>query len=564
VLVCLVLLASASAASGRGAGWRSCTPQSTINGSSFDYAICDLPDLDQVRQQTATTPGLPGNGHNYCAPTATMDAFAYFASHGVPTLRPGDKDWTDPANYNEMSKDIHALGNLMGTTAAAGTTDGYFDGIDAWLDQVQPGVPGGQIQLLTNHLWATSPGTSIFAPTLQQLADDAIAGSIVIPTIAFAQFEKPPAPATGPKQWLDVGGHVVTMSSAHSPSTIGLHDPALLWADHAYQSPYNEETYNLTPVTATFGYIDDNGDDQSFTATLLRIDNYALNYLFGAGTEAYIWAYTVLSPETVAAWTPHEQAITVVFPWEPVEYSTTGPVVDVALDPTRAHDFYAAEGSSAIWDLDLGSGTSTRVTDLGAQPDAIAFSGRAQMLYAAANSQITAEGLRGRSVGRADVGEPVDALVADQETGNVYALSTDQRHLRVFDFSLRPLAVLTLPPKALAGTGKARLALRGGVVYIHRDGGARVAEVSHLLTKPRVRMVSLKGAHSPAGLTVDDDGHLFVQVDGKLAEYQPSGKLLKRSPFGGKLVGPGLAVARSFRSGTPASMHFVDFLPQPS
>jgi hypothetical protein len=565
-LASLALLAFVGPASGRSGGARSCIPQSTINGASFDYVICDLVDLDQVRQVTPTTVGLPGNGHNYCVPTATMDALAYFASHGVPSLRPGDKDWTDPANYNEMSTDIHDLGDLMGTTAAAGTGDGYFDGLDAWLAQFQPGVPLTPAQLLTSHLWATSPDTSVFAPTLQQMADDAIAGNIVIPNIAFMQYEKPPAPANGPKQWLDVGGHVITMSSAHSPSTMGLHDPALPWADHAYQSPYAEETYTVTPVTSTFGYIDSNGDDQSFTATMLRVDNYALDYLFGAGTEAYIWGYTVLEPETVQGFSINAKQIAVVLPWEPVESDipTVGPVSDLVIDPTRAHDFYTAQGSSTIWDLDLGSGASTRFADAGAHPDAIAFAGRARTLFAAANGHITAFDARGGIVGGAAVGEHVDALVADHATGRLFALSTESRRLRVFDSTLALLGTFTLPRPAVAGSGRTTLALRGGMVYVHRDGSSKVAQVSGFAAKLRVRLLGLKGARHPLGLAVDDAGHVFVQVGGRLAEYLPSGKPLKHSLFTGRMVGPGLAVARSFRSASPAAMHFVDFVPQPS
>ena len=161
-----------------------CTAQDSIGTSSFDYAVCGLPDIDQIRDITASTPGLPGNGWNYCAPTATMDGFAYFASQ-VPALRPGFKDWTDPANYNEMSADILALGNLMGTTAASGTPGNtYFTGVTTWLSERQPGVTGYGDPLV-DTFWVTDPDTSTNTPTLRQIAEDGAEGNIVIPFIMF-------------------------------------------------------------------------------------------------------------------------------------------------------------------------------------------------------------------------------------------------------------------------------------------------------------------------------------------------------------------------------------------
>jgi hypothetical protein len=78
------------------AGYGACTSDKSVTAPSFDYVLCGLPDLDQVREVTASTPGLPGDGYDYCAPTGTMDAFAYFAGHGAPALRPGKKNWRKP------------------------------------------------------------------------------------------------------------------------------------------------------------------------------------------------------------------------------------------------------------------------------------------------------------------------------------------------------------------------------------------------------------------------------------------------------------------------------------
>lgn len=564
-VIVLALLALAPLSSARTDRSLPCSPESTINGTTFAYTLCDLPDLDQIRQQTATTPGLPGDGFSYCVPTATMDALAYIASHGATTLRPGDKDWTDPANYNEMTQDIHDLGDLMGTTPSGGTTDGYTPGLTAWLQQTQPGVSLTPIEIIAGHKWATSPGTSVFAPTLLQMADDGITGRIVTPNIVFMQYMDPPAPATGPKQWLTVGGHVIAMSSAHSPNLIGLHDPAVPFVDHAYQTTYAEETYTLTPVTSTFGYIDGSGDDVSFTATLLRVDDYALNSVFGAGTQAYIWGYTYLEPVTVGAWHYDELELAVVKPGDPVErFALEGPLVDLAIDPTRAHDFYAVRGSSTIWDLDRGNGESTSFVDAGIQPDAIAFAGRSRSLFVAGAGQIGAFNFRARRIGAARVPEAVDALAVDQETGNVFALSAKRARVRVFDSDLNQIGILKLPHGAFGRSGKASMTVRGEALYVHGDGSQNVAVVPIGDRRAKVRLVKLKGAKRPNGLGVSDAGHIFVQNAGLLAEYLPSGRLADGSVFNGIPVGPGLAVPRSFSTAAPAAMHFIDSpLPPP-
>jgi hypothetical protein len=547
-----------------------CVGTGTITGPSFDYVICDVPDLDQIREQTATTPGLPGDGYNYCAPTATMNALAYLASHGAPALKPGDKDWSDPANYNEMSADIKGLGDLMGTTASAGTGDGYFNGLDQWLSEFQPGAPLTTRPFATSYMWASSNGTSTFAPNLQQMADDAIAGNIVIPNIIFMQYEKPSKPATGPEQWFDVGGHVVTMSSAKSPGTIGLHDPFLPSDDHADQSPYSEETYHVTPVASTFGYLDDTGKDVNFAATLLRIDDYPLDSVFGAGTQAYLWGYTILQPETITTWSLNEKAITRVAPGEPVESFTPAggdPILEVALDPSGARDFYTERGSAAIWSLDTANGTSTRFADAGAQPELVAYGARSQRLFEYGGRHLAVFDASGKTVGSVVLDEAVDALVVNQATGDVLALSAESGRARIFDARLHLLTTVSLPRNAVAGTGAASLAVDNGLLYVHRDGNAAVAVVS-LRKKPAarsvpagVRFVRLADARGSKGLAVDDMGRIFVTKEGKLVEYLPNGRVFARSPFAGQAAGSSLLVTRGFSNASPSTLHFVDYLP---
>jgi hypothetical protein len=558
-VVGLGVLASGSAA--HRAGVSSCTPHNSIGTSSFNYVICDLPDIDQVRQQTASTPGLPGDGYSYCVPTSTMDALAYFASHGVPALRPGSKDWTSPANYNEMSADIKALGDLMGTTPSGGTTDGYFAGLETWLSQTQPGVIP-PIGLVTSYLWVTAPDAS-FAPDLRAMATDAAAGDIVVPNVIFMRYEQPPTRVPAPKQWFMVGGHVVAMASAKSPSTIGLHDPANPLADHASQSPYAEEKYTLTQVTSRFGYLDDHGKDVSFQATLPRVDDYFIDSVLPPGSQTFLWGYTVLQPETVTTWSAAKVTlVSPVRPGEPVESVRAAggqPVVDLALDPDGARNFYATQGSSTIWQLNTANGTSTPFAKTDGSAGLVAFAGRTQTLFALTRSRLTAFDRTGRAAASIALSEQVDAVAVDQATSRLLALSAESGRLRVYDAKLRLRGTVQLPQRALAGSGRISIALRGQVVYVHRDDRPGVALFAVKGFKlAGARAVPLTGAVRPEGLAVDDAGRIFVQSGGKLAEYSQSGKLLTSSPFNGLAAGTALVVNRNFSNADVRSLPFRD------
>ena len=341
--------------------------------------------------------------------------------------------------------------------------------------------------------------------------------------------------------------------------------------DHDYQAPYTQDTYRLTAVTATFGYLDSSTTDVHFTATALRIDDYPIDSLFPKGTQAYIWAYSILQPERLTTWTPSGIQVASVLPGQPVEsfVSQPGqPIVDVTVNPASTLDFYTTQDSSTIWRLNTANGTSTAFVTTSGQPELIGFGGRSQRLYVSESSGLTAYGARGASVGSVALPEHVDALAVNQATGHVLALSAQSGQLRVFNSRLILLGTVQLPQSVVAGSGNVSIALHDGLVYIHQEGEPVVAIVS-LPTKltatsipAGVRFVQLAGATASQGLAVDDSGRIFVQnPSGQLAEYLPSGTLLVGSPFAGKPVGPQFVVNTNFTNFGPGSPAVVDYLP---
>lgn len=118
-----------------------CETLAAYNGSDLIYARCRIPDCDQRRAPDPPfTPGLPGIGNMYCAPTSAVDVMAYLATQGFPTILPGPGYWGPEVGfppfrqYNTMTSMIQTMGVFMGTSATDGTYAGpATTGIKFWL-----------------------------------------------------------------------------------------------------------------------------------------------------------------------------------------------------------------------------------------------------------------------------------------------------------------------------------------------------------------------------------------------------------------------------------------------
>lgn len=540
-----------------------CVGARTYTEAGFDYALCGLPDLDQNHQRwrphvaKPRFPGLPDEGDAFCAPTSTMDAFAYFAAHGFPWLRPGFADWEEAGRYVEMTRDLEAMASAMGTVPSEGTNWlGFIEGFQKWDAMRQPGLVG-----YSDPLVEVTEGEEV-AITLRQLAEAGAGGAVVLLGLDFARYEVPPVPLasgeTAPRQWYTIGGHVVAMSSALSPATIGLHDPATQVGEapiqpHHFQSSYHQDLYTVTPVKALFGYEVEGKHDFAEEDDYPRIDEDAIDPLLEGG-QTFIWSYSFIEPQRVTGWHPGGREVFVksAVPNVPVTVlPLPGPIVDIAPDPLAAQDFYALSGSDEISLLDTATGASAQFAAADGQPQALAFSARSHTLFAAVGATLESFGPRGRPTASVVIPEG-SALVADETGGGVFALSPTGL-LTEYGPGLVSLGSVQLPALALPGQGRISLAMRRRTLYVHRDGQAIVA-LATLPAAPAggasatsVRYVTLAHGAGSTGLAVDDAGRIFVaDARGRLAEYGSRGKLLKRSPFAGRLMGSEIAVNTSF------------------
>ncbi|MGO9792023.1 MAG: hypothetical protein ACLPZR_28100 [Solirubrobacteraceae bacterium] len=530
-------------------GTAGCTNVDVINGSSFNYNLCGLPDLDQHRKADPATGivGLPDSGAAWCAPTAVMDAFAYFASHGLASLAPGNEDWTLASNYNPMTEDLISLGADMGTLPVGGTTGaGEQKGIATWVGR----LPMVAITLSDNGVGGTD------APTLLQMATAAAAGGVVIPHLTFLS-----KPAPGSSSWTVDEGHFVTMSSASSPSTIGLHDPATPTTRLAYQAPYTQQTYKLTPIHLT--YVEKHGTSK--TGTFLRIDHYRLSASFNEKHRTVIiTSFTLIEPETVSFWGAPASTIGLVqgfgaTPARAFDAAGGQSVIDLAPDPLDFTDLYTTHSSQTIWSLNPANGVSTPFAAAAAQPQLVAFADASQTVFVSTASGLSAYDSAGLLETSAATTAPPDSLAVDQSTGDLLALHAATDTLQVFNARLALIDTIPVAPGLLAGTGPISLIDQNRTLYIHRDDQASIA-LAHIQTyapgqTPSWRVVELADGQGSSGLAVNNIGQMFVQSSaGDLVVYGPAGRLLSSSQFSGRAIGPQLAVTTSYSSPALASL----------
>jgi len=177
------------------------------------WHITGLTDFDQQRDfRTANvplaglpaSPGLPGGGGMYCVPTATMNMFAYAASHGYPGLQPGDQsywnwqsqNWFDPY-HDAATGDLAWLGGLMGTSTSGGTgPSGWWDGANEWVgnENIDLGM------FLASTAWA---------PRAQNIGQIAHSGALT--AICYGRYNFSVLSNFGTSQLTDrSGGHCVT------------------------------------------------------------------------------------------------------------------------------------------------------------------------------------------------------------------------------------------------------------------------------------------------------------------------------------------------------------------
>jgi hypothetical protein len=544
-----------------------CVPENFYDGSLLHYSICNVPDLDQLREDDAFVAGLPNGGKMYCAPTSAMNWMAYIANHGYPSLLPGPGSWGPEDDYlkpqyQAMTEFLLSMGELMGTHPTDGTTGGMKIGMEVWLNSL---YSSGDFVVSKYH------ANGWYAPLFIHMAKAAVDGALVTPGIGWyvPWSDAPPEIkdvmlqllGTLPKGYYRDGGHVVTMVSARNDfqfQQIGLHDPATPNGGSAIsQSAFATDVYHVIEQTDTF-----NGSKR----TQSRIENIGSNaFMDGYVTIKAKYGLTA-NQNTLLLFRPillaHDG-----LPTKPVVQSFSSiarrNIVDLAVHPERTTHPYLVEGDNTIWQIDALTGESTRFATVG-NPTALTFGGPQQYLYVLLPNHIVAFDVDGRQQARVLLPEPLTDIAYDSSRSRLVGVAERGDKVFLFDDSLAPLDSVAFEARFCSGDTSAATDARTGAVWLLCKGETVLTRLVmgdvRLAEKGvEVSVIALEGAQNPTAITLDDTGHVFVSDGGLMAEYATNGRRVVGSRFTGLPAGQHVDVLRSFSNFDPRTMNDIRF-----
>jgi hypothetical protein len=522
----LVLLSGAPGASA------ACTPKlkfTITNGhfSSYDYRICQVGDADQVRKAIGTHPGLIADGVMYCVPTSAIDLMIHIAKIGYAS-KPAPKDFTKPANYDELTADIREMANDMGTTGHDPTLpDPALAGIHTWLAVHGTPHAGASIGGLTvEHLYQS--GTSVEFPVdPAKMAVTGIGGGLVMVGVGF--FDR----TTGEHN----GGHFVALAEAKgvpgaASSTIGVRDPYTPHTHDAVESPPVTDPWTLTPVVPG-----------SYHVSSPYYDTTPMEARFGGYLTIEPKTALVVSGSVLGSLVPLNLANGKLKQLKHIRAG--GRILDAALSPLAGEVPVLTRGSTAVRLVNRITGTSAVLGKGPAGAAHLAVGGPALSVYVAGTKRLVALTHDGRPLAGQPLAKPVDALAFDEHAGHLVALSLADRSVRFYGSDLQPAGGLRLPASFTKGRGAVDLALApNGDLVLHRAGARAVyaidaAQQAKAAAFPAAALSArpLRGVTAPQGLAIDDGGHLFTSDNGSLVELDANGAPVADSPYAGMRAG---------------------------
>lgn len=533
-----------------------------VNGNLFTYDISQMPDLDQRREAASGIPGLPGNGGMYCVPTSALNMMMYAANHGFPFVAPGPGNYQLQSLYNLCTQNLLAMGMLMNTDPADGTDGaGFYNGIKDWLGQSAPGL-----------FTVTSGGAQgNYSPTLKHLAKAAIHGSLV--SFGYGRY-KAVALWNGIPVLERDGGHIVTLGRASSVGGVlsaGLRDPA------------NPDDGKLT-TQSWFGNREVTIENQlvttatSFSSIKLMS---AIDYDPDKEKNAYIDGYVAFKPKFGLTWAPDPPSKTTVLgtlavasffgSQAPAQQAITieGLVLDAIVGPDQNTVLALVSPKSGgvieLVEVDLLDSGNRKFIEV---PHALSIHvSRTRRVYAAAPDAITVFDLGDELVETTVIPPfPVSGICFDDATDEAILLGSDAKKLARWKDGLGGSpTVIDLPP-ALTMGGKATIAVdptTGDILFATEKSPSIIRVGDSDTPNPVVKEIDLPGLPFPDTLDVDDIGHLFAVVSGRVYELAPDGqgdwKVVDGAPFDNWPANAAFRVTRSRSNHDPATMSGPQF-----
>jgi hypothetical protein len=486
-----------------------------------------MPDLDQERiLLPPDANGIPGA--MFCAPTATMNALYFLASHGFSGMVNYTTDWQQ---HYYGTQNIATLGEYMGTDGVKGTGGGMISGLVSYLEDMN-----SDPMHIADYWWAD--GVSIWPTTIQLWLK---AHGLVL--INWGKFEREDPYDT---KLVRVGGHETTLIDLVDKTTPGLtlrhHNP--ITAENP-QNFFLQSPALTTDVPVDFQWSNYNG----IWTNLLHSQN--------PGSAWAVDGYTVIRPKYLVGNYPGQISNFTVFSpklshlggkdTQDIALPVTGGARAFAVHPLLPSVTYLMHGSPNVWQADLVSETSTVLATLH-EPRALVWAGKAPKLYVVDGARtLIALDTHGQRVTSATTSQVIDALAYDPTSDHLVAISRADNYMLIFDLELRLLSRRPLPP--LDGVGPVEISIDGvsGFMWLHTAGSQRVTALSSAATQPETwHQVTLQTQGKPTGLFVDERGYLLVAEDGTLHEYTLAGVPSQKSKFTGLPSGGIFTVPRTF------------------
>jgi hypothetical protein len=497
---------------------------------AFTIDMCDVTDLDQIREQTIFVDGLPNNGNYYCVPTATMNWFAYIANHGLPTLAPGAGPY-GPENcgsisgcpqYNKITNALFKLGVLMDTDPQKGTGS-IVKGANTWLAQ------NGLLGLVVASEYGATKDKS---PRVIDMMAAAFNGDLVIPVFGmYKPFEKL---SIDDQYWVlthlsgstlsglwRYGGHAVSLRSGSAGfdsfySSIKFSDPV------ASDSTIAQSAFASSggPTKEVFEYFNGNMREQS------HLVDYAGGKGYFDGYGAIRSVFTLTTTENTAhLFTAIDLSGGTGKTMK--SYSIGGKVLDIAVHPENDQHAYIVAGTAGVTRLD-GTGRGTRMVVTPSGPRKLVFGDTDETLFVLTANELVGISSDDVITRRSSLRVPLDAIAYDFKQMRLVGISLAAQRLFAFNSQLETVADTAIQQPLCTSSYHLKYNPKTGGLAGFCDGSVRVSEFDW--NGPSARQVerTLMGLRSPVGLAINDQGHFFTGDNGLLVElddqFQPVGE----------------------------------------
>ncbi|MCC6661854.1 MAG: hypothetical protein IT437_13320 [Phycisphaerales bacterium] len=529
------------------------------------WSVSDVPDFDQKRRTSASTPGLPNDGKMYCVPTSAVNWFAYFANHGIeqPLTLDGPRDWESNAEYDRVTGVIDLMGDFMQTSPSEGTKGQGTAGAAFYAALFTQ----GDVTVIGHSMFGDD-----HAPTRGDMLTAYALGGYILG--GYGRYTN------------SLGG---VRGGGHAFSITGMIDngcgfaPIMKFRDPADDSPnFDQHSFrtSMAALTPVFGAFTAADGSATYFGEVLRMD-------VTAPSNQFLDSLKIFYPTSgFFAGNTEVPTLKIVRPVRPtgspapatINFAPPGglgAILDAAVGPTQLSNYYLAARTGAqaagVWRLNPETGASTRVTSGHVFPTNICIS-RFNDLYV----------LDGDTISRYDLSTTPATFLNDwtpstRPEGIVYDDRNDTIVVITEKPSILPRRILAFP-RTMSGFGTSRVlgvALNGtasitpdvtedGAFWVWSEQSPTLSRVVYSTTSTEYEqtdgILSIQG--NPETVNVLDNGRLVYAINGVLLEREKNAQgnwVLPANPrWNGRTTTGKVAIARS-RHNWLSAMDHPDF-----